>query len=69
MGRNFGPAREEVTDGWRNLHNDRRVNLHFSLNSIIVMVKSRKTTQTGNAVSMGWIRNTYTKVRKPEPKL
>jgi hypothetical protein len=38
LGRIFGPKRDEVTGGWRKLHNEELHNLYFSL-SIIRMVK------------------------------
>jgi hypothetical protein len=37
----FGPKREEVTGGWRKLHNGELHNLYSSPN-IIRMIKSRK---------------------------
>jgi hypothetical protein len=37
----FGPKRDEVTGGWRKLHNEELHNL-FSSPSIIRMIKSRK---------------------------
>jgi hypothetical protein len=36
----FGPKRDEVTGGWRKLHNEKLHNLHSSP-SIIRMIKSR----------------------------
>jgi hypothetical protein len=36
----FGPKRDEVTGGWRKLHNEKLHNLHSSPN-IIRMIKSR----------------------------
>jgi hypothetical protein len=37
----FGPERDEVTGGWRKLHNEELCNLHSSP-SVIRMFKSRK---------------------------
>jgi hypothetical protein len=37
----FGPKRDEVTGGWRKLHNEKLYNLYSSPN-IIGMVKSRR---------------------------
>jgi hypothetical protein len=37
----FGPKRDEVTRGWRNLHNEELHNL-YSSPSIIRMTKSRR---------------------------
>jgi hypothetical protein len=43
----FGPKRDEVTGGWRKLHNEELHNLYSSL-SIIRMDKSRRMTWAGN---------------------
>jgi hypothetical protein len=37
----FGPKRDEVTGGWRKLHNEELHNLYYSP-SIIRMIKSRR---------------------------
>jgi hypothetical protein len=42
----FGPKRDEVTGGWRKLHNEELHNLYSSPN-IIIMTKSRR---------MRWLR-------------
>jgi hypothetical protein len=42
----FGPKRDEVTGGWRKLHNDELHNLYISSN-IIRMIKSRRMTWQG----------------------
>jgi hypothetical protein len=39
--RTFGPERDEVTGGWRKLHNEELHNL-YSSPSIIRMIKSRR---------------------------
>jgi hypothetical protein len=33
----FGPKREEVTGGWRKLHNEELHNLYFSLDIVSVI--------------------------------
>jgi hypothetical protein len=48
----FGPKRDEVTGGWRKLHNEELHNLYFSP-SIIRMIKSRRKRWAGNVVEMG----------------
>jgi hypothetical protein len=54
----FGPKRDEVTGGWRKLHNEVLRNL-YSSPSIIRMIKSRRD-EMGRACSMnGEKRNAY----------
>jgi hypothetical protein len=43
----FGPKRDEVTGGWRKLHNEELHNLYSSPN-IIRMIKSRRMRWTGH---------------------
>jgi hypothetical protein len=43
----FGPKRDEVTGGWRKLHNEELHNL-YSSPSIIRMIKSRRMRLTGH---------------------
>jgi hypothetical protein len=43
----FGPKRDEVTGGWRKLHNEELHNLYSSL-SIIRMIKSKMMTWVGH---------------------
>jgi hypothetical protein len=43
----FGPKRDEVTGGWRKLHNEELYNLNISP-SIIKMIKSRRMIWTGD---------------------
>jgi hypothetical protein len=43
----FGPKRDEVTGGWRKLHNEEFQNLYSSPN-IIRMIKSRSMRWTGH---------------------
>jgi hypothetical protein len=45
----FGPKRDEVTGGWRKLHNEEVHNLYSSPN-IIIIIKSRKD-EVGRACS------------------
>jgi hypothetical protein len=50
--------RDEVTGGWRNLHNEELHNL-YSSPCIIRMIKSRRIKCTGYVVRMGEKRNAY----------
>jgi hypothetical protein len=43
----FGPKRDEVTGGWRKLHNEELQNLYSSPN-IIRMIKSRRMKWAGH---------------------
>jgi hypothetical protein len=52
----FGPKRDEVTGGWRKLHNEKLHNLYSSPN-IIRMIKSRRMRRTGRVARMGEKRN------------
>jgi hypothetical protein len=56
----FGPKRDEVTGGWRKLHNEElhRPNL-YSSPSIIRMIKSRRIRWAGHVARMGAKRNAY----------
>jgi hypothetical protein len=54
----FGPKRDEVTGGWRKLHNEELHNLYSSPN-IIRMIKSRRMRCAGHIARMGEKRNTY----------
>jgi hypothetical protein len=58
MRRIFGPKGNEVTGGWRKLHNEQLHNL-YSLPSIIIMIKSRKMRWAGHVARMGAKRNAY----------
>jgi hypothetical protein len=53
-----GPKRDEVTVGWRKLHNEELHNL-YSSPSIIRMIKSRWMRWAGHVVRMGEKRNAY----------
>jgi hypothetical protein len=48
----FGPKRDEVTGGWRKLHNEELHNL-YSSPSIIRMIKSRRMRWEGHVARMG----------------
>jgi hypothetical protein len=48
----FGPKRDEVTGGWRKLHNEELHNL-YSSPSIIRMIKSRRVRWAGHVAQMG----------------
>jgi hypothetical protein len=62
----FGPKRDEVTRGWRKLHNEELHNLHPSPN-IIKMLKSRRMRWAVHVERMGAKMNSYRiLVRKPE---
>jgi hypothetical protein len=47
-----GPKRDEVTGGWRKLHNEGLHNL-YSSPSIIRMIKSRRMRWAGHVANMG----------------
>jgi hypothetical protein len=64
----FGPKRDEVTGGWRTLHNEELHTLR-SLQSIIRMIKSRRMICAGQVARMGKKMNAYRiLVGKPEGK-
>jgi hypothetical protein len=48
----FGPKRNEVRGGWRELHNEELRDL-YSSPTIIRMIKSRRTRRTGHVARMG----------------
>jgi hypothetical protein len=48
----FGPKRDEVTGGWRKLHNEELNNL-YSSPYIIRMIKSRWMRSAGHVARMG----------------
>jgi hypothetical protein len=52
----FGPKRDEVTGGWRKLHNEELHKL-YSSPSIIRTIKSRRMRWTGNVTRMDEKRN------------
>jgi hypothetical protein len=64
----FGPKRDEMTGGWRKLHNEQLHNL-YSSPSIIRVIKSRRVRWAELAERMGEMRNAYRiLVGKPEGK-
>jgi hypothetical protein len=54
----FGPRSEEVTGGWRKLHNEELRNL-YSSPSVIRTIKSRRMKWAGHVTRMGEKRNAY----------
>jgi hypothetical protein len=54
----FGPKRDEVTGGWRKLHNDELRDL-YSSPSLIRIIKSRRMRWAGHVTRMGEKRNAY----------
>jgi hypothetical protein len=64
----FGPKRDEVTGGWRKLHNEELRDLCPS-SSIIRMIECRRMRWAGRVARMREKRNTYRLlVGKPEGK-
>jgi hypothetical protein len=55
----FGPKRNEVTGGWRKLHNDGLDDL-YSSPGIIRIIKSRRMRWAGHVARMGEKRNVCT---------
>jgi hypothetical protein len=54
----FGPKRDEVTGGWRKLHNEELHGL-YSSPSIVRVIKARTMRWTGHVAHMGEVRNAY----------
>jgi hypothetical protein len=54
----FGPKRDEVTGGWRELHNEELHNL-YSSPRIIRMIKSRRMRWVGHVIRMRKKTNAY----------
>jgi hypothetical protein len=64
----FGPKRDELTAGWRKLHNEDLRDL-YSSPSIIRIIKSRRMRWAGHVARMGEKRNAYRLLMgKPEGK-
>jgi hypothetical protein len=62
----FGPKRDEVTGGWRKLHNEELCDL-YSSPSIIRIITARRARWAGHVGRMGEKRKAYRLlVRKPE---
>jgi hypothetical protein len=65
----FVPKKDEVTRGWRKLHNEELRDLHCSP-SIIRIIKSKRMRWARHVVRMGEKRNVYRLlVGKPEGKI
>jgi hypothetical protein len=54
----FGPKRDEVTGGWRKLHNEELHDL-YSSPSIIRIIKARRISWLGHVARIGEKRNAY----------
>jgi hypothetical protein len=54
----FGPKRDEVTGGWRKLHNEELHNLYSSPN-IVRIIKPRRMRWAGRVARMLEMRNAY----------
>jgi hypothetical protein len=63
----FGPKRDEVTGGWRKLHNEELRNV-YSSPSIIRMIKSRRMGFAGHVARMGERTAYRILMGKPEGK-
>jgi hypothetical protein len=62
----FGPKRDEVTGGWRKLHNEELHGL-YSPPSIIRVIKARRMRWAGHVARTGEVRGAYNiLVGKPE---
>jgi hypothetical protein len=54
----FGLKRDEVTEGWRKLH-DEELHITYCSPSIIRVIKSRRMRWAGHVARMGMKRNVY----------
>jgi hypothetical protein len=54
----FGPKRDEVTGGWRKLHNEALHGL-YSSPSIVRVIKARRMRCAGYVARMGEVRGAY----------
>jgi hypothetical protein len=57
MMRIFGPRRDEVTGGWRKLHNNEEPRDFYSSPSIFKIIKSRRMRWAGHVAQVGKKRN------------
>jgi hypothetical protein len=65
----FRPKKDDVTGGWRKLHNEELDNL-YSSPSIIRMIKSKRKRWAGHVARMGKYTNAYRiVVGNPEGKI
>jgi hypothetical protein len=61
----FEPKRDEVTGGWRKLHNEKLHSLYSSPS--IRVIKARRMRWAGHVVRMGEVRGAYNiLVERPE---
>jgi hypothetical protein len=54
----FGPKRDEVTGGWRKLHNEELHGL-YSSPSVVRVIKARRMIRAGHVARMGEVRVAY----------
>jgi hypothetical protein len=54
----FGPKRDEVTGGWRKLHNEELHGLYYSP-SIVMVIKARRMRWAGHVACIGEVRGAY----------
>jgi hypothetical protein len=54
----FGPKKDEVTGGWRKLHNEELHGL-YSSPSIVRVIKTKRARWAGHVVRMGEVRGAY----------
>jgi hypothetical protein len=65
----FGPKGDEVTGGWRKLHNEELRGL-YSSRSIVGVIKARRMRWAGHVVRMGEVRGAYNiLVGRPEGRI
>jgi hypothetical protein len=65
----FGPKRDEVTGGWRKLHNEKLHGL-YSSPSIVRVIKARMMRLAGHVARMGEVRGAYKiLVGRPEGRI
>jgi hypothetical protein len=70
----FGPKKDEVTGGWRKLHNEELHGL-YSSSGIVRVIKARRMRRAGHVARMGEVRAAYNilvgrpEVRRPLRRL